>query len=120
MEIPERFKDGDDADEDITLLPGATAYMNQSVFGMIAAAGSQVDFNARFDAQSSDEEDDEMDEDNDEDGSRNSNSAEVGHDSQLSCPSAPNLNKHNDDDVDFEYLEQLDREIPLFIEGDDR
>ena len=61
MEIPERFKDGDDADEDITLLPGATAYMNQSVFGMIAAAGSQVDFNARFDAQSSDEEDDEND-----------------------------------------------------------
>lgn len=57
MEIPERFRDGDDADEDITALPGATAYMNQSVFGMIAAAGSQVDFNARFDAQSSDEED---------------------------------------------------------------
>jgi len=69
---------------------------------------------------SSDEEDDEMDEDNDEDGSRNSSSAEVGHDSQLSCPSAPNLDKHNDDEVDFEYLEQLDREIPLFTEGDDR
>jgi len=58
MDIPERFRDGDDADEDCTALHGANAYMNQSVFGMIAAAGSQVDFNARFDGQSSDEEDD--------------------------------------------------------------
>jgi len=56
MEIPERFKDGEDADEDCTALHGGNAFMNQSVFGMIAAAGSQVDFNARFDAQSSDEE----------------------------------------------------------------
>ena len=58
MEIPERFRDGDDADEDCTALHGANAYMNQSVFGMIAAAGSQVDFNARFDGQSSDDEED--------------------------------------------------------------
>jgi sterol 3beta-glucosyltransferase len=58
MEIPERFRDGDDADEDCTALHGANAYMNQSVFGMIAAAGSQVDFNSRFDQQSSDEDDD--------------------------------------------------------------
>ena len=58
MEIPERFRDGDDADEDCTALHGRNAYMNQSVFGMIAAAGSQVDFNARFDGPSSDEEDD--------------------------------------------------------------
>ncbi|KAI6708439.1 hypothetical protein JHW43_009028 [Diplocarpon mali] len=57
MEIPERFRDGDDADEDCTALHGCNAYMNQSVFGMIAAAGSQVDFNARFDGQSSDDED---------------------------------------------------------------
>jgi sterol 3beta-glucosyltransferase len=56
MEIPERFRDGDDADEDCTAPQGHNTYMNQSVFGMIAAAGSQVDFNARFDAQSSDEE----------------------------------------------------------------
>ena len=56
MEIPERFRDGDDADEDCTALHGTNAYMNQSVFGMIAAAGSQVDFNARFDGQSSDDE----------------------------------------------------------------
>lgn len=32
--------------------------MNQSIFGLIAAAGSRVDFNNRFDASSSDEEDD--------------------------------------------------------------
>lgn len=57
MDIPERFRDGDDADEDYTAPPDSKAYMNQSVFGMITAAGSQVDFNARFDAQSSDEED---------------------------------------------------------------
>jgi sterol 3beta-glucosyltransferase len=57
MEIPERFRDGDDADEDCTAVHGTNALMNQSVFGMIAAAGSQVDFNARFDGQSSDDED---------------------------------------------------------------
>lgn len=58
MEIPERFRDGDDADEDCTA-PGASGaqFLNQSVFGMVTAAGSQVDFNARFDGGSSDEED---------------------------------------------------------------
>lgn len=58
MEIPDRFRDGDDAEEDCTA-PGASGaqFLNQSVFGMIAAAGSQVDFNARFDGGSSDEED---------------------------------------------------------------
>lgn len=58
MEIPERFRDGDDAEEDCTAFHGQNAFLNQSVFGMIAAAGSQVDFNARFDGQSSDDEDD--------------------------------------------------------------
>lgn len=62
---------------------------------------------------SSDEEDDEMDEDNEDDGSRNSGAAEVGH----SVPPAPNLDKFGDDEVDYEYLEQLDRETPLFPEG---
>ncbi|TAQ86313.1 hypothetical protein B7494_g5369 [Chlorociboria aeruginascens] len=62
---------------------------------------------------SSDEEDDEMDEDNDEEGLRNHNSgAEVGH----SVPPAPKLDKFDDEDVDYEYLEQLDRETPLFPE----
>tara|TARA_R110002060_G_scaffold28798_1_gene38933 strand:- start:334 stop:1044 length:711 start_codon:yes stop_codon:yes gene_type:complete len=63
---------------------------------------------------SSDEEDDEMDEDNDDDGARNnSGAAEVGH----SVPPAPNLDKFDDEEVDYEYLEQLDRETPLFPEG---
>lgn len=57
MEIPERFKDGDDEDDDCTAPKGQNGLMNQSVFGMIAAAGSQVDFNARFDGQSSEDED---------------------------------------------------------------
>ncbi|KAH8670177.1 SIT4 phosphatase-associated protein-domain-containing protein [Tricladium varicosporioides] len=66
---------------------------------------------------SSDEEDDEMDEDNDDDGSRNNSSAaEVGH----SVPPAPNLDKFDDEEVDYEYLEQLDRETPLFPEGEIR
>jgi sterol 3beta-glucosyltransferase len=58
IDMPERFRDGDDVDEDCTAPHGVNAFMNQSVFGMIAAAGSQVDFNARFDTLSSDEEDD--------------------------------------------------------------
>jgi SIT4-associating protein SAP185/190 len=61
---------------------------------------------------SSDEDDDEMDEDNEEE-PRNSSAAEVGH----SVPPAPNLDKFDDDEVDYEYLEQLDRETPLFPEG---
>ena len=59
---------------------------------------------------SSDEEDDEMDEDNDEEGSRNSGAAEVGQ----TLPPAPNLDKFDDAEVDYEYLDQLDRETPLF------
>ncbi|KAF4628027.1 hypothetical protein G7Y89_g10127 [Cudoniella acicularis] len=57
MDIPAKFQDGEDADEDFAHLHGGNAYMNQSVFGMIAAAGSQVDFNARFNEESSGEED---------------------------------------------------------------
>ncbi|KAI1002360.1 Sterol 3-beta-glucosyltransferase [Podosphaera aphanis] len=56
LQVPERFRDGDDADEDCTAPSGVNGYMNQSVFGMIAAAGSQVDFDTRFDVQSSDDE----------------------------------------------------------------
>lgn len=70
MDIPERFKDGDDADEDCTAPNGRNIYMNQSVFGMIAAAGSQVDFNARFDGQSSEDEDSSSREDGSETGNK--------------------------------------------------
>ncbi|CAG8961343.1 hypothetical protein HYFRA_00013804 [Hymenoscyphus fraxineus] len=62
MEIPERFRDGDDADMDFTRPPveGGNAFMNQSLLGMIAnASRSQVDFNSRFNPPSSDDEDDE-------------------------------------------------------------
>ncbi|OWP07416.1 hypothetical protein B2J93_6195 [Marssonina coronariae] len=62
---------------------------------------------------SSDEEDDEMDEDNEDEGARNNGAAEVGQ----SVPPAPNLDKFDDEEVDYEYLEQLDRETPLFPEG---
>ena len=65
---------------------------------------------------SSDEEDDEMDEDNDEDSSRHSGVAEVGPPVLVGVPRAPTPGAL-DDDVDFEYLEQLDRENPLFPEG---
>ncbi|KAI9889028.1 MAG: Sterol 3-beta-glucosyltransferase [Vezdaea aestivalis] len=57
LELPERLQDGDDTQEDVTAPKGTNAqYMNQSVFSMIAAAGSKVDFNARFDEESSDSE----------------------------------------------------------------
>ncbi|KAK0648312.1 glycosyltransferase family 1 protein [Cercophora newfieldiana] len=65
MELPERLKDhGDHADsEEEVLQPqgymgGVSMNMNQSIFGLLAAAGSQVDFTDRFEGQSSDEEDD--------------------------------------------------------------
>ncbi|KAK0625174.1 glycosyltransferase family 1 protein [Bombardia bombarda] len=63
MELPERLKDhGDQADsEEEVLQPqgyagGMFMNMNQSIFGLIAAAGSRVDFTDRFEGQSSDEE----------------------------------------------------------------
>ncbi|MBE3050236.1 hypothetical protein IMZ48_48615 [Candidatus Bathyarchaeota archaeon] len=61
VDMPERLKHGDDAgDEEITASSeGPTMYMdmNQSIFGLIAAAGSRVDFTDRFQPPSSDEED---------------------------------------------------------------
>ena len=64
MELPDRLRDhGDQADtEEEVLRPqgyggGMFLNMNQSIFGLIAAAGSQADFADRFEAQSSDDED---------------------------------------------------------------
>lgn len=61
MDLPERLKDhGEDVEEDvIPPIQGPQMFMNmnQSIFGLIAAAGSTVDFNDRFEGQSSDEED---------------------------------------------------------------
>lgn len=63
MDLPERLKEhGDDADaEEDVLRPqglggGMFMNMNQSIFGLIAAAGSKVDFTDRFEGHSSDEE----------------------------------------------------------------
>ncbi|KAI9723726.1 MAG: hypothetical protein M1812_001026 [Candelaria pacifica] len=57
LDVPERFKDGEDADEDVTAPKGKDVqYMNQSVFSMIAAAGSKTDFHSRFDNDSSEDE----------------------------------------------------------------
>lgn len=58
--FPEPLRDSDDdADEEDVPSQGPPMLvnMNQSIFGLIAAAGSRVDFNDRFDGMSSDEED---------------------------------------------------------------
>lgn len=54
MNIPERFKDGEDEQEDVT-----ATRMNQSIFAMVSAASraSQTDFQSRFDEASSESED---------------------------------------------------------------
>jgi sterol 3beta-glucosyltransferase len=68
MELPDRLREPDDTpEEDLTVAQGAPMFMhmNQSIFGLIAAAGSRVDFHDRFDGQSSDEDDED---ENDVDG----------------------------------------------------
>ncbi|KAI1148161.1 glycosyltransferase family 1 protein [Nemania diffusa] len=61
LDFPDRFRDlRVDADEDVrppSQGPSMLMNMNQSIFGLIAAAGSTVDFNDRFEGQSSDEDD---------------------------------------------------------------
>ena len=62
VKYPKRLREGEDAQEDVTAANDTPAqYMNQSVFSMIAAAGSKVDFHARFDEGSSDSEDETED-----------------------------------------------------------
>lgn len=57
LQYPERLKVGNDEHEDVTAAKGMPAQqMNQSVFSMIATAGSKVDFNARFEDGSSESE----------------------------------------------------------------
>ncbi|KAI1809031.1 glycosyltransferase family 1 protein [Poronia punctata] len=74
LDFPDRFKDlRDDTEEDVlppSQGPQMFMNMNQSIFGLLAAAGSTVDFNDRFEGQSSDEEDrghDDGDRDGDSD-----------------------------------------------------
>lgn len=68
---------------------------------------------------SSDDEDDEMEEEGDDGGHGRDGSAEVGSDFvHHSPPTAPMLDNIDEDDIDYEYLEQLDRENPLFPDAD--
>lgn len=60
VQYPARLKEGEDVQEDVTAAKGEPAqHMNQSVFSMIAAAGSKVDFNARFEEEESSDSDGE-------------------------------------------------------------
>ena len=60
-EIPTRLRLGDDAQDDVTAPTrggqNPAQCMNQSIFSMIAAAGSRTDFNTRFDDSSDSDED---------------------------------------------------------------
>ncbi len=57
MDIPDRFQDGDDALDDVSAPKDKNAqYMGQSVFAMLAAAGSRADLRARFDEESASDE----------------------------------------------------------------
>ncbi|KAF2232796.1 glycosyltransferase family 1 protein [Viridothelium virens] len=57
FDIPDRLRDGPDAQDDVTAPKGSAApYSHQSVFSMIAAAGRKRDFNTRFDEESSEDE----------------------------------------------------------------
>ena len=60
VQYPARLKEGEDVQEDVTAAKGEPAqHMNQSIFSMIAAAGSKVDFNARFEEEESSDSDGE-------------------------------------------------------------
>ncbi|KIH93347.1 sterol 3beta-glucosyltransferase [Sporothrix brasiliensis 5110] len=64
MDFPERLKQSEDGGEEEVIRPvvsgnGAFYNMNQSVFNMLAAAGSNIDFNNRFGDHSSEEDDDD-------------------------------------------------------------
>ncbi|KAL8705531.1 MAG: hypothetical protein Q9201_001348 [Fulgogasparrea decipioides] len=60
MHFPERLGYGDDVQDDVTAADGKPAqHANQSIFSMIAAAGSRTNFHARFEDDSSDSEGDD-------------------------------------------------------------
>ncbi|KAL8771767.1 MAG: hypothetical protein Q9209_002958 [Squamulea sp. 1 TL-2023] len=55
MHFPERLQYGDDAQDDVAAADAKSAqYANQSIFSMVAAAGSKTNFHARFEDESSD------------------------------------------------------------------
>lgn len=56
--LPERFRDGADANEDfLAPKPESAHYLNRSVFSMIAAVGSKTDFHSHLDDDLSDSSD---------------------------------------------------------------
>ncbi len=60
VHYPERLKKRDDEHDDVTAAKDDDPkYMSQTVFGMIAAAGSKVDFHSRFEEESSDSEEED-------------------------------------------------------------
>ena len=97
IHFPERLREGPDVNDDVT---GGkeTQRLNQSVFNMVAAAGSQVDFHARFDDVSS-ESDDEIpsslakDSDGKDDGSARESRNSMD-DKEISRPKAAKAKKH--------------------------
>ncbi|XWW99871.1 hypothetical protein V2A60_007885 [Cordyceps javanica] len=59
-DLPEPLQDSDDSADEThaqAMPTPMSVNMNQSIFGLIAAAGSRVDFHTRFDGNSSDEDD---------------------------------------------------------------
>ncbi|CAK7270418.1 Sterol 3-beta-glucosyltransferase [Sporothrix epigloea] len=72
MEFPDRLNQNAEGEEEVIrpIVTGNSAFvnMNQSVFGMIAAAGSRVNFNDRFEAHTSDSEEEDDDNDAEESG----------------------------------------------------
>lgn len=60
VQYPERLKEGEDVNEDVTADKGQSAqHMNQPIYSMIYKAGSKVDFHARFDEDSSESEEEQ-------------------------------------------------------------
>lgn len=58
VRLPERFRDGDDVNDDVAALKIQHASnMNQSVFSLIAAVGSKTNSHSRFEDDSSESED---------------------------------------------------------------
>jgi sterol 3beta-glucosyltransferase len=55
LEYPKGLEIGEDVDEDVTAGPGPQPFhLNQSVFSLLAAAGSKTDLRSRYDDESSD------------------------------------------------------------------
>ncbi|KAL8711105.1 MAG: hypothetical protein Q9220_004486 [cf. Caloplaca sp. 1 TL-2023] len=81
MHFPERLRYGEDAHDDVTATDENSARVaNQSIFSMIAVAGSKTNFHARFEDESSDD-----------DGDNNTPAATAADHSQTVDPSAQTL-----------------------------